>query len=479
MSLRGIRRSAAARLVSLLVTAAITFSCIIFCIVDPHATAADQPASGKSVQSTEFLNWAPTPPMGWNSWDCFGAAVNEQQFRANADFMAEKLLTHGWQYVVVDIQWYEPNSRGWNYRPNAELAMDEYGRLQPAPNRFPSSADGKGFKPLADYVHSKGLKFGLHMMRGIPRQAVARNTSILGTNYHAADIHTKAVPCSWNGDMWTVDTTKPGAQEYYDSLYAQYAQWGVDFVKIDDLSRPYHKGEIEAIRNAIDKCGRPMVFSTSPGATPLSEGEHVSTHANMWRVSDDFWDQWRPLEEQFERLTLWSRYSGPGHYPDADMLPLGAIRVGQRDGGHTRFNRDEQYTLMTLWSICRSPLIFGGNLPDTDDFTLSLITNDEVLAVDQHSANGRQLFRREQLIAWAADVPNSNDKYLALFNARDPDPDSSKEGVPVTVQLQDLGFKGAVRVRDLWRHANLEKVQGSFAPVVSFHGAGLYRLQVP
>lgn len=361
--------------------------------------------------------------MGWNSWDAFATTVTEAQTKAQADIIADKLKPYGWQYVVVDIQWYEPNADSFNYRAGAPLIMDEYSRLQPAPGKFSSAADGQGFKALADYVHSKGLKFGIHMMRGIPRQAVAQNTAIKGTTARAADIADTNSICSWNPDMYGVDMSKPGAQAYYDSLYAMFAAWGVDFVKVDDLSRPYHLAEIEAIRQAIDKSGRPMVFSTSPGETPLEAGPHIARNANMWRVSDDFWDDWSALFAQFKRLHDWTAYRGPGHFPDADMLPLGAVRQvpGMAGGPWTRFTKDEQFTMMSLWAIARSPLMMGGDLTKNDEFTLSLLTNPEVLAVNQNSSGNRQLFNRDGFIGWIADVPNSRDKYLALFNTRNAD----------------------------------------------------------
>lgn len=422
----------------------------------------------------EFWKWAPTPPMGWNSWDCFATAVTEQQTKRNADVMATKLKKHGWEYIVVDIQWYEPKAEGYQYRQGAELDMDEWGRLIPAVNRFPSSRGGKGFGPLADYVHSKGLKFGIHLMRGIPRQAVEQNTPIKGTEYHAKDIADTSSTCSWNSDMYGVDMSKPGAQEYFDSLLDMYASWGVDYIKVDDLSRPYHKEEIEGYRKAIDKAGRPIVFSTSPGETPLSDGEHVEKHANLWRISDDFWDQWGPLFEQFKRLHDWTPYRGNGHYPDADMLPLGAIRqVPGYDGGpRTRFTKDEQRLMMSLWAIARSPLMMGGDMAKMDDWTLSLLTNDEVIDVNQNSSNNRQLFDRNGFIGWIADAPNSDDKFLALFNTTDAP-------AAVEVAVSELGFSGdSMLVRDIWEGKTLPKpVTGTFAPELPSHGSGLYRVR--
>lgn len=428
-------------------------------------------AAAQTTDAPAFLQWAPTPPMGWNSWDSFATTITEDEAKAETDYMAAHLASHGWQYMVVDIQWYEPNATGFNYRKGAKLTMDEYGRLLPAPNRFPSAAGGAGFKALADYVHAKGLKFGIHMMRGIPRQAVAQNTAILGSAAHAADIADTQSTCPWNGDMYGVDMTKPGAQEYYDSEFKQFADWGVDFVKIDDLSRPYHTSEIEAIRKAVDSAGRPIVFSTSPGETPLSQAAHISQHANMWRISDDFWDNWKSLLHQVALCPKWAPYTGNGHYPDADMLPLGMIRQGR---SMTHFTHDEQYTLMSLWCIFRSPLIFGGDLMKMDDFTLSLITNDEVLAVDQHSSGNRQLFNQNGQLAWVADVPGSPDKYVALFNLLDKGT-SIDSGAPVTVKLSDLGYAGSCRVRDLWQGRDLGTSKDAFSPVLPWHGAGLYR----
>ncbi len=424
-----------------------------------------------------FWSWAQTPPMGWNSWDCYGPTVREDEVKANAGYMAEHLKAHGWQYVVVDIRWFVENTKagGYNQR-DPRYVMDEYGRFTPAVNRFPSAADGKGFKPLADHVHSKGLKFGIHLMRGIPVVAVEKNTPILGSDAHAADIYSTRQQCRWLRDMYTIVADRPGAQEYYNSIFALYASWGVDYVKIDDLSSPYHQDEIELIRKAIDGCGRPIVLSMSPGATPLGAAEHAMQHANLWRISGDFWDRWQDIRSMFARCKNWAPHSAPGHWPDADMLPLGRISIrGERGPDRrTRLTKDEQITLMTLWSIFRSPLMFGGDLPSNDEFTLSLLTNDEVLTVNQNSTNNHELFNGDGLIAWAADVPSSQGKYVALFNTRDAS--GSETAEPVEVTFEAIGLKGQCVVRDLWGQRDLGEFLNKFGASIPSHGAGLYRI---
>jgi hypothetical protein len=413
--------------------------------------------------------------MGWNSWDSYGTTVREDQVKANADVMARDLAKHGWQYIVVDIQWYEPNAQGHDYAPGAKLAIDEYGRLIPAVNRFPSSANGAGFKPLADYVHSKGLKFGIHIIRGIPRQAVEQNLPIQGTPYHAADVANKNNPCRWNPDMWGVDTTKPGGQAYYDSIAELYASWGVDFIKADDMgSHLFQPAEINALALAIRKTGRSIVLSISPGPAPISKAEFFEKHAQMWRISDDFWDDWKLLKKQFDYTRHWAAYVGKNNtWPDADMLPLGHLRVTAKEGGGSvsKFTADEQQTMMTLWCIFRSPLIFGGDLPSNDAATTALITNDEVLAVDQHSAGNHQVYESVTLRAWTAEVPGSADYYVAIFNLGE---NSSKIYFP----WSKLGINASsAEVRDLWAKASLGKktgVQVSLRP----HASVLYRMSI-
>ncbi len=390
-------------------------------------------AGAQTGRELPFQKWASTPPMGWNSWDCYGPTVVEDEVKSNADYMAEKLAAYGWEYVVVDIRWFVENDKAGGYNQTDPIYVyDEYGRYTPALNRFPSAAGGVGFRALADYIHSKGLKFGIHLMRGLPKIAAEKKLPVKGTNGITCDmIASNDSACTWLRDNYKVDYRKPGAQEYYNSCFEMYAEWGVDFVKIDDLSRPYHTAEIEMIRKAIDRCGRDIVLSISPGETPLDRVDHVKTHANMWRTVDDFWDNWSQLNYQFQVCAKWAPYIAPGTWPDADMLPLGKISIRGERGAErwTNFTRDEQYTMMNLWTIFKSPLMFGGDLPQNDKATDSLLTNRDVLYMHHYSVNNRQLDRKDNRIIWTADDAGSGDKYVALFNTGGSDFVNTKDAL--------------------------------------------------
>jgi len=427
--------------------------------------------------------WADRPPMGWNSWDCYGAAVREEEIRANADYMAAHLASSGWQYIVVDIQWYEPGADSSRYRKYVPLEMDGYSRLIPAVNRFPSAAGGAGFKPLSDYVHALGLKFGIHIMRGIPRQAAHAGSPILGTTATARDVAHSNLICPWNTDMYGVDAEAEGAQAYYDSIFALYASWGVDFVKVDDIadSKLYggpHLAEIALIRKAIDKCGRPIVLSLSPGPASVAQGGAFIGKANMWRITDDYWDKWELLEDMFDRCERWYPFVGEGHWPDCDMLPLGHIGIRSVDGGasdrRTRFTRDEQRTMLSLWSIFRSPLMMGGELRDNDEWTLDLLSNTEALepnrlgrrprpVVDRASAEGKA-----GAIVWASEGPDGS-TFIALFNLAD-------KARHVGVSWGQLGLSGGKRVRDLWARADLANSCDRVELDLPLHGSALLSL---
>ncbi len=436
----------------------------------PAIRAADQPSK------PAHWNWASTPPMGWNSYDAWGSSVTEEEVLANARYMQEKLLTHGWQYVVIDFRWYDAVSsyddRALNSeRAGAKLFADGFGRMLPATNRFPSAVGGKGFKPLADQIHAMGLKFGFHMMRGIPRQTVIANAPIEGSSFSAADAGDTNKICGWCPDMYGVRDNTAG-QAWYDSCARLWAAWGLDYVKVDDISSPYRKQEIEMVHNAIAQCGRPIVLSTSAGPTEPGEAEHISQHANLWRISGDFWDRWEDLDRAFDLMGKWQGVAGPGHWPDADMIPFGRIGIKCTIAGRerrSRFSRNEQVMLMSLWAIGPSPLMLGANLPDNDEWTLSLLTNDEVLAVNQDPLGrpARRVVQTKGTEIWVKELKDGS-KAIGLFNR-------SGENQQIVMDWSDVGLIAKQTLRDLWLHKNLGAFDANYSAEVLAHGVLLLR----
>lgn len=416
---------------------------------------------------------AKKPPMGWNSWDCFGASVTEESVRKNAEYMAQNMKQFGWEYVVVDIEWFQPTADNHEYIPFSDLCMDEYGRLLPAENRFPSAKDGKGFTSLANYVHSLGLKFGIHIMRGMPRMAAHNNLPIKDSKYTARQVADPNSICAWNPDMYGLkcESQGEGALAYYNSIFKLYASWGVDFVKVDDIAReyPHCKREIEIISTACRNANRDMVLSLSPGPAPIEQAEHLKKYANMWRITDDFWDDWKLLLDMFHRAEIWCTHSGPGHWPDADMLPVGALRQCYDEKDWTKFTCDEQITMMSLWCMMRSPLFVGADLPKNDDFTLKILTNEEVLEIQEKSHCAHQLFRTDEEVAWFAPLKDGLGCYLALFNISESD----KE---ITVNLADFELENYKTVKELWSQSKRD-VEQILKAKVKKHGAVIYRFE--
>ena len=414
---------------------------------------------------------APVPPMGWNSYDYYNTLVNEEQVRANAEYMAKNLKDHGWEYVVIDIQWSDPdagkrNAEGIQYIPFSRFNVDEYSRQIPAVNRFPSAANGAGFKPLADYIHSLGLKFGIHIMRGIPRFAAHDHMAIKthdGSKVTADMIANPYSWCRWNPDMYGVDASKPYAQDYYDSIFELYAQWGVDYVKVDDIcntnaypANPYSaEKEIEMIAHAIENCGRKMVLSLSPGPAVIEKAHHYKNYANMWRITDDFWDDWKYLKAMFERCEVWQTHVGEGNWPDCDMLPMNKLGYGwapaeaEHKGWMCKFTKDETKTMLTLWNIFRAPLMLGTDLPQLDDYNLSLITNDEIIAMNKNPNQAYQSTPTctEDIVSWVNECADGKSYYECYFNL------SEKEQ---TVKMNLETGKNS-NIRELWEHKDYGK----------------------
>ncbi|MBE5938029.1 MAG: glycoside hydrolase family 27 protein [Lachnospiraceae bacterium] len=437
------------------------------------------------------MNNIKTPPMGWNSYDYYDTTVDEEQVKANAEYMAKNMKKYGWEYVVVDIEWYSYNAgtrrAEHQYIPFEDVEIDEYSRLLPCPQRFPSAVNGVGFKPLADYVHSLGLKFGIHIMRGIPRIAAHKRMALLGTDITADDIANPYNICYWNPDMYGLCVEKPEAQLYYDSICKLYAEWGVDFIKCDDICRMdahTSKEEIKMLSKAIKNSGRNMVLSLSPGPAKPEEAWFYNEYSNMWRITDDFWDRWDLLRNMFDRCEIWQDHVKAGGYPDCDMIPVGKLGKGFGEIRDTRFTKDEQITMMTLWCLFRSPLMIGANLPDLDEWTFKLLTNAKVLEMvsdEQLSTQTPvQIMKDDNQAVWYSYKEGVGCPYVALFNLSEEDREVSVE-LNSVAGLADFDFDSVKEIEELWTGDKYDLAQfqssgGKITDNIRAHAAKLYRL---
>ncbi|KAF8052030.1 hypothetical protein N665_1625s0005 [Sinapis alba] len=354
------------------------------------------------------------PPRGWNSYDSFCWTISESEFLQSAETISKRLLPHGYQYVVVDYLWYRKKVEGAYVDSLGFDVIDEWGRMHPDPARWPSSRGGKGFTQVAEKVHRMGLKFGIHVMGGISTQAYNANTLVMdsvkggayeesGRQWRAKDIGMKEKACVWMPHGFMSVNTKLGAgKAFLRSLYRQYAEWGVDFIKHDCVfGNDYNIDEITIVSEVLKELDRPVLYSISPGTsvTPTMAKE-VSQLVNMYRVTGDDWDTWRDVVAHFDisrDLSASSMIGARGlqgkSWPDLDMLPLGWLTdQGSNFGPHRACNltMEEQKTQMTLWSIAKSPLMFGGDVRKLDDATYSLITNPTLLEINSYSSNNKE-----------------------------------------------------------------------------------------
>ncbi|MGC2300939.1 MAG: glycoside hydrolase family 27 protein [Acidobacteriaceae bacterium] len=421
------------------------------------------------------------PPMGWNTWDSWGLTIDEPHFRDSVTWFHNNLQRFSWQYVVVDEGWFAEHPE--NPVGHMDYTMSDDGLYMPAINRFPSAAGGKGFRPLADWVHSQGLKFGIHIVRGIPRDAVSRGLRIAGSHFTAADAAATSDTCEWNSDNYGLKNNK-AAQAYYNSVADLYAKWGVDYLKVDCISRPWKADEIHMMQYALHQTGRPIVLSLSPGPTPIEAAQDAVHSAQLWRISDDMWDLWsKPIDapqfpqaekNQFALLAKWQPWAAPGHWPDADMLPIGYLgpTPGWGQPRQSRLTRDEVRTMMTLWSIARSPLFIGTNLLKMDSFTESVLTNPELIAVDQYAENSHPVIQKEDTVLWMASAPEHGGDYVAIFNLSDA-PQS------LSYSWQDLGLQfGHHAVRDLWQREELGRLDHLEATLPP-HASKIFKIEFP
>lgn len=433
----------------------------------------------------EAQELAPSPPMGWSEFGAYGLAVTEEDFKANATVLSD-LRQYGWQLALIDAGWYVENPTGAKQEIRT-YALDGNGRLTPAVNRFPSAADGAGFRPLADWLHRRGLKFGIHVMPGIPRQAVTANLPIAGSSFHAAEAADATQTCSWDSEFY-VAKDNPAGQAYFDAMLKLYAGWGVDYIKLGCVSdRPFHPSEIRQIADAIHKTGRPIVLSLSPGPLPQSYIDFASKHAQAWRMSAEHWDFWLApsgkttypvgLREAFDLFEKWAPYVRPGSWADGDLLPDGWLgpHPGWGEPRQSRETEDEQKTEFTLWAIARSPLLLGCNLTRLDAFTRSLITNKAVIAVSQNTRNSHPVKIAgpgfEDVRVWQAESRTSDrpSLYFAFFNLDD-------KSLTLHATWAQLGVPGTHATQNLWsgQHSGRSQDIEMYLPA---HGSAIYRVE--
>jgi len=398
---------------------------------------------------TSIQNFAPNPPLGFNSFDSYLTYLSEDKAYALMDVMAEKYLPFGYEYFVIDAGWarnvelypgsmYPKKSKG--------VAMDEFGLLEPCQMYFP-----KGIKPLADYAHKKGLKFGVWFIRGIPRQAVEKNLPIKGTRYFARDIADTSSVCGWNQENYGINMTKPGAQAYYNALIDKLAGWNIDFVKADDIvPDPL---EIVAVAKAIEDGGHTMIYSLSPGDVHYPTHVTYYRRANMLRITADIWDNPQSIEKGF---IAWEKFQGterPGFWPDLDMIPFGRLTVvatpdipnvaEDRRARQSQFSQDQMKTFITQRAMAASPLIIGGDLLTMDDFSYRLLTNRNMLACNQNGVMGVNVYRAGNIDVWL--TPHKTDPlmgWIGIFN-RSTSPRN------ITLGKKDLGLIAFEKSYDL------------------------------
>lgn len=399
------------------------------------------------------------PFLGWNSYDCYGSHINEKYTNQNLDAFIQKLKPYGYEYFVLDAGWYrhydlKPGEEWPTDGDKAHLNIDEFGRFLPSDVLFPG-----GLLAIIEKAHNHDIKFGLHMMRGIPREAVKRNTQIKGTPYFAQDIADTSDICSWSTLMYGIDMDKPGAQEYYNSVLELLAGWGVDFIKYDDI---VHKPkEINAVVNALKKTGRKIALSISPGDDINPAYYETYQKADMIRISRDIWDLQEDIDISFERWEQIKPYADKGFWLDMDMIPFGHIRINyplthnklSSGRGYERmdnFNYAQKKTFITQRAMSASPLFMGGALTSSPATVFEIITNEDMLACNQNGVTGH-LLKRIKTYAEFVDIwhtphkTNENEGWLGIFN---------RNGYTELIKLkkEDLGLKttSSYRLHNIW-----------------------------
>ena len=424
--------------------------------------------------------------MGWSEWDSYGLTITEADFRANAAVLAS-LRQYGWQYAMLDAGWYEDDPAN-AQRSGRHYQLDGNGRLIPAVNRFPSAPDGEGFKRLADWLHTRGLKLGIHVMLGIPRQAVERDALLAGSPFRASEAADTTQTCPWDSEFYAVKDNAAG-QAWYDSIAKQYANWGVDLVKLGCVSdRPFRSSEIRQVSEAIRTTRRPIVLSLSPGPPPQEYASFVGKYAQMWRVSVEHWDVWTTpknksgfpigLRDEFDVLAKWAPLVKSENWVDPDALPNGWLGPHPAWGTarSSQLTQEEQRSEFTLWAFARAPLIEGANLTRLDPFTRGLMTDRVMLDIDQNARESHPIKdlppEWKQVRVWEAQTVRSGrlQHSFAFFNLGDAP-------LHLHARWAELGLSSGRRmVRDLRNHRQLAP-SDQLEIVLPEHASAVYRVQ--
>ena len=384
-----------------------------------------------------------TPPLGWNSWNCWAAAVDQDKVLRSACAMVKSgLIHHGWTYVNIDDTW--QGGRG-----------GPFNGLQ-ANQKFPN------MKGLCDEIHGMGLKAGIYSTPWITSYA----------KFAGGSSDDPAV--AWSQKLANEKFQRHGTTSFAANDARQWAAWGFDYLKYDWF--PNDVPHVEEMSKALRVSGRDIVYSLS-NAAPIANAEDWTRLANCWRTTGDIWDTWDTVKEDWHfgvseiafAQDRWAPYSGQGHWNDPDMLVVGYVGWGP-DLHATRLTADEQYTHISMWCLLSAPLLIGCDMDRLDPFTLNLLTNDEVLALDQ-DALGKQAKHVASLGAMDVFLKELDDgsKAAGFFNRGD------KEQKFVFNKLVRIGIEGKQHVRDLWRQKDLPDATGTIDVTVRPHGVVLLK----
>ena len=402
-----------------------------------------------------------TPPMGWSSWNCWGDAVSQEHVLSSARAMAGKgLREHGWSYINIDDGWQGPRGGEFNaIRPN---------------KKFPD------MKALSDEIHGLGLKFGIYSSpwRGTYAGYIGGSSDIADGTYYWVVSGDVDPNYKLNKDP-SAATAKPtwinwtfGQHSFASQDAKQWAQWGIDYLKYDWF--PNDVPHVREMTEALRATGRDIVYSLSNTGI-YDQAADYQRLSNVWRTSGDIVDTWASVSRNGFALDRWAAYTGPGHWSDPDMLVLG--QVGWGPSLHpTRLTADEQYSHMSLWCLLSSPLLLGCDLAQLDDFTLGLLTNDEVLAIDQDplGKQATQISNHADQVVYAKTLADGSFA-IGLFNRGEAEASIGVKWGPWGTLATPDGEATFV-VRELWRQKDLGAFRGKFEAKVAPHGVVLIRL---